>query len=552
MKTFSKAMLAGLMIAVSVLPGLQAKAQSDPEPAIVICMAPLKEQMKDIGYIAEAAGFGQMSFLIKMQMEQFLKGIDTENPSGVLMYLGEDQKDPRAIGFLPISDMEQFLEIVDQYAKVEEGADLTTIIPDSGPELLMKEVNGYAYFSDREEMFEFLPNDPVGLAGDLPENYNIGAKVFAQRIPASLRESWLDEIEDSYAKSIEEMGGLPSDVQEQNFEMQMKTIRSLINETEEMVIGLAANSTTESMYIDLQMTGLEGSKIANESATQEGIEASKFSSLLMDEATFTANICVEISEEDAKQQLAMLGSLRDELADELNDSDMTDKELEMAESIADDMFEVFKDTVEEGRMDVAMVVNTGEDQTDFAIGFQVSDARKLEDAVKDLARMAENEPGFGEVVEFNLNSGTLEGLQLHEVVVQLASSPPEVTDYLGDELTLLLAVGKKEIYIVGSSDDPMVLLKEAVNPNNANENEQVMMQYNLFLGPLLEMSSAIEGDEMTEKMSDLLAETGKDRIRLDAQWIKNGFKGRFDIQDGVLGLIGVSMENFGLMGGAEF
>ena len=553
MKTFSKAIMAGMMIAISVMPGLRAMAQSDPKPAIVISMAPIKEQMKDIGYITDASGFGQMSFLIKMQIEQFLKGIDTEKPSGMFLYFEENEEEPNGLAFLPITNIDDFLNTVSQYAKVDEGNDFTTIIPTNGQELLMKQIGDYAYFAEREEMFENINSDPAEMVGDLPEQYNMGARIFAQRIPESMREMWLDTIEDGYNDSMGDLGGIPSEIQEKNFEMQMETFRSLINETEEVVIGFAADKELESMYFDMKLVGLDGSKMAEDSAAQQGIKPSNFAGLLsIKDALFTANLCGELGESEKEIYSNMIESSRDEIFKELNDSDFSDKELDQMESIVEDLLKVAADTVKDGRMDGGMVV-TGAEKVEFAFGMQVTDAVRLEEAVQDLVKFAEAEPEFTEFVEFNLNSGKVGEMRLHEIVIQLADANPDMAEVMGDEFTVLLAVGQNEVFVVGSSEGPMELMKLATEPSDAQPDDLYAMQYNMYLAPMLELSSKVDGNEITQEMAEKLAESGKDRIRLDFEWIKNGIQGRLDIQDGVLELFSVAMQNLGGMGGgAEF
>ena len=551
MNTVSKAMLAGLMVALTILPGIKAFAQSDPEPTVVIAIAPLKEQMKDIGYIADAAGFGQMSFLIKMQLQQFLNGIDNEKPSGVLLYFEKGQEEPLALGFLPISNIDDFLNVISQYAEVDEADDMTTIVPPNGQEVLMKQVGGYAYFSDREAAFENINADPSDIVGDLPDKFNLGVKIHAQRIPKEMRKRWLDTIEEGYNDSIGDLDGIPSEIQEKNFEMQMESFRSLINETEELVIGIAADEKQESIYVDMQLIAQEGSKLAEDSASQQGIEPSRFSKMLsIENAAFTVNMCGELGEAERENYSSMIGSTRGEIFKELNDSDLSDAELEKMEGIVDDLIAVLEDTFKEGRMDGGMVV-TSEDRIEFALGMHVADATAMEKIVGDLDKAF----GGKDFIEFNLNSGKMEGLQLHELVIQLDEANPEIREMIGDELNLLLAVGRNEVYIVGSGEDPAGLLKELTAPNTAKPDSSVAMQYNMYLAPILELSAAIEGEELTEKMADKLAESGKDRVRLDIQWIENGVRGRFDLQDGILEIIGVAAQNLGGAlngGGAEF
>lgn len=556
MKVFSKAMITSLILAaISLMPMNQANAQSVAEPAVVVSVAKVAEQLDDIGYLAEASGFGQMSFLIKMQAEQFLKGVDTSKPAGIMMFFREDSETPDALAFFPVSNLDDVLNTISQQAEVDEGDDFTTIIPDEGDELYLREVGGYAFVSDKQEMFDAIPSSPESVLGDLPTQYNLGAKVFAQRIPESLRDQALQMVEEGYTESMEEMGDFPAELQEKNFEMQMATIKSLINETEELVVGFAADEEGGNLHLDFQITGLEGSKLAEQSAASNNIDPTRFAGFLMDGAAFTANACSELNEEDIAQYQDMVGQLRDEAYKELEDSDMSEEEFEIIRSIADDLFEVVEDTLKEGRIDLGAVVTTNE-KLEFAVGFQVADAGKLEDSFRDLIKMAENEPQFQEAVELKLNSGKINGVQLHEMIVQIPQNEEEMVDVLGEEMTLIIGIDDKQVYLAGGSKDPKGLLEKAMSGEAGDSaSTNMTMQYNLFLAPILRMASSIEGEEMMEQMAEMLEASGSDRVQISASIIENGMKGQLQIQDGLLELIGVATQAMGGMmggGGADF
>ena len=83
MKTILKTVLCTLAIGALALMPLKANAQSSPEPAVVISVAKMQEQLADAKYLVEAAGFGQMSFFINtfqilvcLHIDQDLKGVD--------------------------------------------------------------------------------------------------------------------------------------------------------------------------------------------------------------------------------------------------------------------------------------------------------------------------------------------------------------------------------------------------------------------------------------------------------------------------------------------
>jgi len=86
-KSLFASCLFGLVALVTAVPVM---AQSAAEPAIVVSISSIKEQIKDVSYLVEASGFGQMKFFVKSQMKHFTRGLaavipKTTSSSAVLM-----------------------------------------------------------------------------------------------------------------------------------------------------------------------------------------------------------------------------------------------------------------------------------------------------------------------------------------------------------------------------------------------------------------------------------------------------------------------------------
>ena len=116
----------------------------------------------------------------------------------------------------------------------------------------------------------------------------------------------------------------------------------------------------------------------------------------------------------------------------------------------------------------------------------------------------------------------------------------EMRDALGDQIELVFGIGKKEVYFAGGSN-PVELLKKAMD---GTQMAKEMVQYNLYITPILKFASEMEGDPMMESMADTLEKAGNDRLSMTTDLIKNGMKMRFEMQDGILGLIKVGIEGF--------
>ena len=55
---------------------------------------------------------------------------------------------------------------------------------------------------------------------------------------------------------------MQAELQRKNFEFQMKQFSSWINETDNLMVGMCADEEAKSLYMDFEMTALDGSELA--------------------------------------------------------------------------------------------------------------------------------------------------------------------------------------------------------------------------------------------------------------------------------------------------
>ncbi len=550
MRTVFRSMFVLMLLGVMTMtPFKQAFSQSAAKPAIVVSMAPMKEQMGDVNYMMSAAGFDQFSFMVKLQTDQFLKGIDRNKASGVLLFFNEDSPTPKSLGFVPIKDMEEVLDTLSNYAEIDEGDNSTTIVLDNNQELILKNVGDYAYFSDDAEMFENIPDDPAVALGDLPNQFNLSAQVFGQRIPASMRDQALDLVREGYEAQLDQMeetNPAQAELQRKNFDMQMSQIQSVINETDNIVMGMGADKESGTLFMDVEITGLEGSQIAINAKNALDTDPTRFAGFLMKGSAFNMNGCYKISADEAAQYKQLISQAREEALKELdNNQDLPDARRVQAQEMLDTAIDVLNETLEEGRLDSGGVLMLEKGNVNFAMGTQIANPKKVENLVKDVVKIAEQEVGDEVDFQANLNSGSHAGVTMHEIIVQVPEDEEEAREFLGNEVKIIVGIGKKSVYLA-AGNNPVDLLKKCIDNSASTSSEKYSpMQYNVYLTPILRFAAEIEGEETVEEMADTLAANGKDRLSMKTSMMERGMKVRFEIQDGILELAKVAAESIG-------
>ena len=525
---------------VSMLPIGKAFSQSAPEPAVVISIAKFDEQMNDVNYLLTASGFAQMKFMAGAMIKGYTKGLDSERDAGVMLFLNEDSEEPDVLGFVPVDDIDEMLDVISGFAEVDEGEDVTTIVTDDGQEMMIREKDGVAFFSNKSDMLAELPDEPGKLLGDLPSKYNLSAKLFAQRIPQKMRDQVLDLIRESSEDTFDNFDDdVKAEFQKKNLEMQIKQMEMLFRDSDSVIIGMTADEKSKALVMDIDFTALPDTQLAERMAISKESDKSRFTGFLLDGAAFTQNAIARVHPDDAEQYATMLQDLQKAGIKELDqEADLTEEELNQVKKSVGELVDVINGTLEEGLIDGGAVLMLEEGSINFAAGGQISDPQKLEGTIKDLVVMAEEK--MGEEIEVNLNSGSHKNVTLHEVVLQIPDEEEEMRDAFGDQITVVVGIGKKEAYL-GAGSNPVALLKKAMDSESETKD---MMQYNLNIAPILKFTASMEGDPNVEAMAKALEEAGNDRIQMTSNLIENGMKMRFEMQDGILGLIKVGVDAF--------
>lgn len=541
-----------VMLALALAPAQALWAQSAAQPSIVISIASLDEQMADLTYFAEAAGVKPMVMMAKAQIDGFTKGIDRTKPAGAMMFFEGGSPEPKTVFFVPISKLDDVLDNLANFAELDEDSDPMRLNA-NGRDFFIKHTGGYAFVSDQEGLLSNLPSRPDALVGDLPSRFNFGARLHPQRIPQELRDQIVGMIEQGYQQSLDQMGeDFSADLQRRNFEMQMAQIKSMINETEELVLGFSIDQKDKNLHFDAQMVGQSGSVIAKAADNYKNAKPSRFQGFLLDGAAFTANASSTLSAEDVAQASEMLEGYRKELMNAIDEDEaMEEDERQFVEEMVGSLFDVLGATMEAGSMDMGAAIVVDDSSANLAIGMMCSETSKLEEALRKAARMAQEKAG--DKVQVQLDAEKKFGANFHKVVIPIPEHEEEPRKLIGDAATICIGIGPDVVYF-GAGSGPMPLLEKAIR-NDSQSGQNAPMDMNVFLAPILRKVAQMQGEENVQAMADKLAESKRDRIRFSAGGIERGVTFRMEIQDGILELIGVAAQQMGGMmggGGADF
>ena len=539
MKSVCKSLMMGLLLSIATLLPSQVRAQNQPEPAIVISIANMDEQLKDVKYLLTASGFPELNFIAKAAIKGYADGVDFSRDAGVALYFKGEETTPAVSGFIPIEDLELLLDSVAGIAEVEENKDdsYTIVMPDES-EIHVKEKGGYALFGTSPELLKSLPAEPAKMLGDNPTKYNLAFTVYPQHVPQQLRDLALDTIKDGSMQTLDQLDEELQEAQKKNLESQMRQFEMILNESETFVIGMAADADNKKLYTDIEFIAQAGSELAKKSNSSKATQPSRFSGFLMPNAAMNFHVNGKMPEAEGATYSTLLAEGKKAVIEMMNEEgELSDAEFEKVEELVESVVDVLDKTLKKGVIDTGMAAVLEDSNANLVGGLTVADPAKLEAAIKDLVPMLKeridslDSPDVP-AIEFNFDTETHEGIRFHEIKISIDDE--RARNLVGDAASIVIGFGNDSIYY-GFGSGPMQTIKEGMA---AKAKTEFASEMNFRVAPFLQfLARAPDAPEQLEIFAEQLTENGGDLVRAYSKHISNGSFVRFEMQDGILSLI---------------
>jgi len=544
-------------LAVAVLFGISSASSAQDstaamKPVLVVSFSGYDALFGDIEFLGKLGGNPDMAkgleAMLKMMTQgQGLAGLDTTRPWGAVVETNGAEFP--VYGFLPVSDLKQL-------AKALEGVGLQTEEADDGAlkletegmpaPLFIKQQGDWAFLCPTAEALAKMPKDPSKALAGLTEKYDLAVQVTVQNVPLPLRQMLAAQLQMGAQAALQRQPGETDEAYELRTKLARQGIEqsiSTINDLDTFLLGLAIDSKAGDAHLDIEVTAVEGTKLAQDfAAVKSGKTA--FAGFVLPEASISVSSVGTLSKSTIEQQMSFIETIRGKAMEDLENQSLGEEEMAAAKKLLGDLLDLAKETIESGKTDTAMSAILKPDSVSLVGGAYLADGEKLEKVIKDVVRLAsDEEPQVAEV--FKLDSGKIGEVRLHKIAIPVPATPEgdRIAALFGETVEILVGIDKQAAY-VALGPDAEAMLKKALEASKAEAGKEILpMKLSVSAGAVAQFIAAIAEDDQVKAtagmVAAMLAQAGSDdHVILTSEPLPNGTRTRLQIEQGILKVLG--------------
>jgi hypothetical protein len=541
--TVKKTVLSTLVVAL-LLGAVRAPAQ-EVQPLVVVSFPSVQEVLKDIDYLGSLGGQQNLGQAIEGAMLIFaggLRGVDRSKPCGLAV--GFDGSDFPAVAFVPVTDFGQVIALVEQFTgeKARDGGNGVREISFGSNVFYARSQNGWAYIARDAQHLQRFTGDPLKLLGDLAKQYDIAASVHVQSIPEPFRQLALAGLEQGVRDSLRQEEGESDEAFQQRkqlVEEQVQQLRTLLDELDQITLGLSIDRDQRKAFLDLSLTAKPDGDLAAEFATWSELTCS-VAGFDMRGAIASLILAGKLSEQDKQAGPEAMQIAKQQLAATLEaQRGMTRAQRRVLEQLLGALMDEWAAAIETGtlqQVDVGAAAVAQDGKLVLAAALTVGNDRSLEEKVLKALNEAR---GAATRFQVQRNAANVGGVRLHHVRYPLDDADENFRKLFGNAPVATLGFGNGLAYMAFGEKTTEVLSTIILESRSRNADKFGPLQVTISASELLRLAADLEPDNpMIRNLLLSVQGAENDRVRLLGNAIPNGMRIRLEAEESVLKLVG--------------
>ncbi len=510
------------------------------KPVMLVTLSNLDQLFGDFGYLASAVGMGQPGQAGTMLASQYTVGVDATKPIGII--ITEEEGNPKPLVMLPMKDLDDFLGgLKEQLGEPRDAGNGVLELAGPAP-FYLKEHNGWVFVTQSSDDLASIPSDPMKIIGSAASKYDISVRLYVQNIPEQYRKMAIEQMREAIEMQVDNLP--PSEdmeAQKRVFANNIQTWEAMINETDQLTLGIGIDAKTRKFIIDFNLTAASGTQLAKKMDLLGNLK-SRFSGFLMSDAAITAHMMSKILPEDISKSIDTMNAIVPPMMREIaNSDDLDETQKATITRIVDALVTSVRETIQTGETDMGISLLTNDGLT-LVGGTGVADGAKLESAIQQALAFATEEAAKNnqsDKIDVRLGVDQHAGVRMHRVTIKTPDDE-DTQKALGDELVITIGIADKSAYIAAGKNGE-AMLRKAIDASAQSANNKVLpLRIRISVARILHYAQDIADDPTLKSIVNELDRLGEEQgyIMIVSKPIPNGVQGRLEIREGVFKAIG--------------
>ncbi|MBN2023962.1 MAG: hypothetical protein JW809_14355 [Pirellulales bacterium] len=525
----------------------------DAKPMVTISFSGYDALMSDINTIGKLGGTADLSKVAEAMLQgptkgQGLVGVDPKRPWG-LAVTPDPMTMVSAYAFIPVTDLKQLLGLFEGAGMPSEdaGNGVTRVGGGGGPTAFIKQQGDWAFVAMKAEHLAGVSADPLALLGGVEKRYDLAASIHMGNIPPMLKQMVVAQFETGAQMGLvrgDEETDEEYAVRKKLTQQMVDQTRTMFNDLETVVLGLAVDDKTESAYLDVEVSAKAGSKTADELAMAVPGK-SRFAGFALPEAALTVVTVQKLSPRAITDALNNLQNGRLKIQKELDKQDLPAEEADKAKQLIGDVMGVLEETIKGGEADAGGCAFLNPGAVTAVFGAGVADGTKLDKVIRELATTAMAEsPELSEAIK--LDAETHDGVALHTLAIPIPAemdNREKIVQCVGETLNVVIGTDAKSVYM-GIGPEALAKLKAAIDQSKSLADKEVPpMRMTVAALPVAQFIATMADEPKVKQAAQTVAMTlaqvgNTSGATVTSMPVENGARTRLEIDKGILGVLG--------------
>ena len=459
--------------------------------------------------------------------------------------------------FFPVTDIVPLVEL----AKIQWGCEVKEDdgvyrIPLGENTVYAVRKGKWAYFANSPRTLLVLPANPAALLGDLPQRYDLAARLSLKNLTPEYRAEIVPRLREAVQLGMDRMVGESEDPicgATRAGRSSRPATAPLIDDFDYLLLGWNLDAKKEkNTYLDLEVTAKGGTKLADRFA-QIKSGKSRFAALLSPDAAFSAGSIGTLTNAQAAQIGGALADLRKSAARQLAKQGLSAGEVKTAGRFLDNLLDVVQKTLKNKKTDAALSLGLDSQGATLLAGALLADGATLDESLRQLADDWPKDDKIPAGVK--VRAETYKGMALY--AVSLPTPDRRLTSLVGKTLDVAVAVAGDKLLVAAGRDAVANLRKAFDQLQHAPAQEVPPLRIRLAVPAMAKIVALTSKNQQIRAAAAMLAgfsanAGSKNHVSFTVTPIPGGVRARLEVEEGLLKVLGSLSQLMGLINPNSF